>query len=125
MFRTILLIGAGSLVGGIARYLLSRAIQTGAGSGFPWGTFVVNVTGCLIIGIMYGLFEKETVMNPDTRLFLTVGLCGGFTTFSTFIHENYNLFTSGNFLQSGIYSVSSFALGLCAAYLGHYIVKIL
>lgn len=124
MFRTILIIGAGSFVGGIARYLLSKVVQTGITTSFPWGTFTVNILGCLLIGILYGLFEKGSVMNPDTRLFLTVGLCGGFTTFSTFIHENYNLFNNGNILQFCLYSASSFVLGLLAAYLGHCAVRL-
>ena len=86
MLRTLLFIGMGSFIGGIARFLLARWVQGGTGSSFPFGTLAVNVLGCLAIGLLYGIFERGNLMNPDLRLFLTVGLCGGFTTFSTFVH---------------------------------------
>lgn len=57
--------------------------------GFPVGTLAVNLAGCLLIGILYGLFDRGTAKSPELRLFLAVGLCGGFTTFSTFINENF------------------------------------
>ncbi len=123
MLRIILFIGAGSFLGGVARYLLSQAVQSSANSSFPWGTMVVNVAGCLLIGILYGLFERNHVGNEALRMFLTVGFCGGFTTFSTFVHENYALLGDGNFLHAVLYPVLSFALGLLAAGIGHLIVR--
>ncbi len=125
MLKTLFYIGAGSFAGGIARYLLSRVIQTHAGTPFPWGTMAVNLLGCLFIGVLYGLFERGNLMNSDLRMFLTVGFCGGFTTFSTFVHENYTLFSNENFLHFTLYSVLSFGLGLLAAYLGHLIIKMI
>ena len=124
MLKTLLFIGAGSFAGGIARYLLSRAVHTHSSSPFPWGTLAVNVLGCLFIGLLYGLFERGNLLNNELRIFLTVGFCGGFTTFSTFVHENYSLLGDENFLHFILYSVLSFALGLLAAYLGHWIIKI-
>ena len=97
MLKTLLFIGAGSFVGGVARYLLSRAVQSGVSSPFPWGTMAVNVAGCLLIGILYGLFERNHIGSDALRMFLTVGFCGGFTTFSTFVHENYALLGAGHF----------------------------
>ena len=91
MLKTLLFIGAGSFAGGIVRYLLSRAVQTHSSSPFPWGTLVVNVLGCLFIGLLYGLFERGNLLNNELRIFLTVGFCGGFTTFSTFVHEKSSL----------------------------------
>lgn len=91
MLKTILYIGAGSFAGGIMRYLLTRAIQHYSTSAFPLGTMIVNITGCFLIGILYGLFERNFINSTDLRLFLTVGVCGGFTTFSTFVHDNYTL----------------------------------
>lgn len=123
MIKTLFFIGAGSFAGGIARYLLSRLVQSHAVSGFPWGTLAVNVAGCLAIGVLYALFERGNLMNADLRLFLTVGFCGGFTTFSTFIHENYALLGEQNFLHFAGYALLSFALSLLAAYLGHLIIK--
>ena len=123
MVKTLFFIGAGSFAGGVARYLLSRLVQSHAASGFPWGTLAVNVAGCLVVGVLYALFERGNLMNGDLRLFLTVGFCGGFTTFSTFIHENYALLGEQNFLHFARYALLSFALGLLAAHLGHLIIK--
>lgn len=106
------------------RYLLSFWVQKETTSLFPIGTLLVNVLGCFIVGFLYGLFEKGNLLNPELRLFLTVGFCGGFTTFSTFVHENYTLFQSEHFFHFALYAVVSFALGLLAAYLGHAIVKL-
>ena len=80
MLRVLLFIGAGSFAGGVARYVLSHTVQTGVTSGFPWGTMVVNVLGCFVIGLLNALFERGHVMNTDLRMFLTTGFCGGFTT---------------------------------------------
>lgn len=124
MLKTILYIGIGSGIGGVARYLLSRVIQEHAGgAAFPWGTFVVNITGCLLIGIIYGALDRGFTLSPETKAFLTVGLCGGFTTFSTFVHENYLLFDSGEFPTVAIYAGISFSVGLLLAYAGHWLAK--
>lgn len=124
MVKTLFFIGAGSFAGGIARYLLSRLIQSHAASGFPLGTLAVNVAGCLAIGLLYGLFERGNLLNAELRLFLTVGFCGGFTTFSTFIHENYALLSGQQFLLFAGYALLSFALGMLAAHLGHLLVRV-
>ncbi len=125
MLKTLLFIGTGSFIGGISRYLLSRVIQTNVVSGFPWGTMTVNVLGCFFIGLLDGLSERGNLVNGNLRMFLTVGFCGGFTTFSTFVHENYTLFNNDNFLHFATYSVLSFGAGLLAAYSGHLIIKMI
>jgi CrcB protein len=125
MIRTLLFVGAGSCIGGMARYLISKHLQASSFITFPWGTFIVNTIGCLLIGIFYGLFERGNLMNNDLRLFLTVGLCGGFTTFSTFMHENYSFMQNDNFLQVLIYTTLSLVLGLTAVYIGHFIIKLI
>lgn len=125
MLRTLFVIGAGSFAGGIMRYLLSRIIQGSAGGGFPWGTLAVNIAGCLAIGLLYGIFERTNLESENLRLFFTVGLCGGFTTFSTFMHEGYMLLAGKNFAGFFVYSLLSFALGLLAVHAGHLAVKAL
>lgn len=124
MIRNILLVGAGSCLGGVARYLLTRFVQSGTCGAFPWGTMLVNVAGCLLIGLIYGAVERGCgVLSDGTRLFLTVGFCGGFTTFSTFVHENYALLGEKNFVVFVLYSMLSFGVGLLCAHLGHVLVR--
>ena len=125
MLRTLLFIGMGSFIGGIARFLLARWVQGGTGSSFPFGTLAVNVLGSVAIGAIVETSELAAgALSREAVLFLKVGLCGGFTTFSTFVHENFSLFQNGNLLHFILYTTLSFGLGLAAACLGHLIVKI-
>jgi CrcB protein len=92
---------------------------------FPLGTFTVNVIGCFFIGLIYGLAEKENLMNYELRLFLTVGLLGGFTTFSTFANESMLLLKDNNLYVFAIYISLSVFVGILATFLGNYIIKAL
>lgn len=123
MLRTFLVVGVGSFLGGGCRFLMSKFVQHYAAYSFPTGTFVVNLLGCLLIGILYGLFEKGNIMNADLRIFLTVGFCGGFTTFSTFVNENFQLLKDSNYFYMSIYMAFSLFGGLLALYMGHLIIK--
>ena len=125
MYKYILLIGAGSFIGGVSRFLMSRYIQNSVVSGFPYGTLLVNVLGCLLIGLFYGLSERGNFMSPELRMFLTVGICGGFTTFSTFSMESFSLLKDGNFFQFTLYTTLSLFLCLAATWAGNAATKLL
>lgn len=116
----ILLVGAGSCLGGMARYIVSKLISTGTSTAFPWGTLTVNILGCLILGLVCGFIERGNNISTDMRLFLTVGFCGGFTTFSTFMNENFLLSgQSGIPIQAILYSTVSLIGGFVMLYTGY------
>jgi CrcB protein len=126
MIKLILIAGTGGFVGTVSRFLVSRYFQNLFLSSFPFGTFIVNVTGCLLIGIFYGLSSRGNILTPEWRMFLTVGFCGGFTTFSTFASENIALLKDGNFIYFALYTGLSVFLGLMATYAGNlFILKVL
>lgn len=81
MVKSLLIAGFGGFVGTVFRFLITRYIQGSYISVFPWGTFIVNISGSFLIGIFLGISEKRNFMSPEWRIFLTVGICGGFTTF--------------------------------------------
>ena len=123
MIKSLFFVGLGSCCGGMARYLLSRWVQQLSLSTFPYGTMAVNVLGCFAIGAFYALFEQQHFMNTYLKLFLTVGFCGGFTTFSTFMNENYFLVKEGNLISTLFYTGSSIFLGFIMLYLGYWLVR--
>lgn len=119
MFKEILFVGLGGFAGSALRYLVGKFLNTG----FPWGTLLVNVAGCLLIGLLYGLFERGNVSSPEVRLLLTAGFCGGFTTFSAFMNENMLMLRAGEFLPFAAYTVGSIVLGLAAVWFGYWIFR--
>lgn len=124
MLKNILLVALGGAAGSVARYLLSKAIQDTAATAFPWGTMAVNVAGCLLIGLFYGLASGDgTRLGADLKLMLTVGFCGGFTTFSTFANESLTLAKTGDALLSAAYIGLSVALGMLAVMAGAQLAK--
>lgn len=123
MWKSILMIGSGGFIGSVSRFLASRYVQNLVISSFPWGTFVVNVTGCFLIGLFYGISERGGLLTAEWRLFLTVGFCGGFTTFSTFAQENLGMIRDGEFYYFLLYTGLSIFLGISATFLGNLITK--
>lgn len=122
--RIFILIGLGGLIGSIGRYLTASWLTKLFPASFPYGTFAVNILGSLIIGVVYGLSNRFDWFTPEWRFFLATGVCGGYTTFSSFAYENVNLIQEGNYLTFATYSISSFALGLLAVFLGIGLTKI-
>jgi len=120
-----MLVGFGGFIGTVARFLISRYFQLNYTSVFPWGTLVVNILGCLLIGIIYGVSEKGDFLSPEVRLFLTVGICGGFTTFSTFSNDAFLLLRQEEWIRFAFYASFSFFLGLLAVYVGRIIIKLI
>ena len=121
--KNILIVFGGSGLGGVIRYGMQALIYKA--SPFPLGTFVVNIAGCFLIGIFYGLSEKNNIISQDWRLALTTGLCGGFTTFSAFGYENMNLIKTGNYLYAGLYIAASILLGIASVFGGVFITRYL
>lgn len=115
----ILLVALGGAFGSVARYQLSGLVMAQyAQWRFPLGTFVVNVLGCLVIGVLAGLAVKEDFFSPELRVLLFTGVVGGFTTFSAFELETFYLIRRGEFLVAGSYFLLSIAVGLLALWLG-------
>lgn len=123
MIKTLFIVGLGGFIGTVLRFLVSRYFQMHVVSVFPWGTFTVNIIGSFLIGILFGLSEKRNIMSPEWRIFLTVGICGGFTTYSTFSNDAFILLQNNEFFRFATYSGLSFILGLFAVFFGRLIIK--
>lgn len=124
MVKSVLMVGIGGFIGTILRFLIARSIQSSSLSLFPWSTILINTAGCLLIGIIYGLTEKGAMISPQWRLFLTVGICGGFTTFSTFSNDTLLLMNDREWLKVSLYASMSFVLGLAAVFFGRLFSKL-
>ena len=123
--KTVLIVFAGSGVGGVARFAVQNWIAGISPFIFPWGTFVVNLAGCFLIGLFYGIGERGSLLSPEWRIALTTGFCGGFTTFSTFAFENMNLLRTGDYGYFTLYTVLSVVLGIAGVFLGIAAIKLI
>lgn len=108
----------GSGLGGITRFGLAKWIDNTHNHYFPIGTFVVNVIACLTLGFIIGLADQKQIISPTIKLFLTVGFCGGFSTFSTFSNETLTLYQTGHNLSLILYVVGSVLLCVTATFVG-------
>ena len=114
------LVGAGGFIGAIFRYGLSGFVQRSSSLGaFPYGTLVVNMIGCLLIGIAVGIIDSRQMVNPEFRSFVLVGVLGGFTTYSTFGLETFALLRDADFLRAIANVAIHIALGLVLVWIGY------
>lgn len=125
MLKSLLIVGTGGFIGGAMRYLLSTYIKNMYGQTFPWGTLVVNLLGCFVFGIIFALFSKHNSTDNTFCLLLTTGICGGFTTFSTFANESVQMIQNGNIGEFIGYMATSVIVGIALIALGYWIVKVL
>ena len=121
--KIILLIGAGSFIGGVCRYLLTHYIQAKSVTPFPLATLAVNIIGCFLIGAVFALIAKGNIPG-EWRLFLTTGILGGFTTFSAFSLETVYMLQTDQYMQALLYIGASLLLGLLATGIGMWLVKL-
>lgn len=111
-------VALGSAAGGVMRYVLGGWIQHRSGSSFPLQTLIINVTGSLLLGFLQRYALESSAISPEVRTMLTIGFCGGYTTFSTFSFETVRLMEEGDWRRAGLYILLSVSLSVGAAILG-------
>ena len=115
----LLVVGAGGFLGAILRYVIGGLLQSVCGGSlYPYGTLGVNVLGCIFIGLLAGFSEGKMVLSPEVRLFLLVGLLGGFTTFSTFGYETFSLMRDSQLLPAAANVMLNVLVGVSAVFAG-------
>ena len=120
-----LLIALGGALGSIARFWVGSTIVHRFGTKFPYGTFVINITACVIIGFSLTLLAKHEELSPAWRFLVPIGFVGAYSTFSTYEWETFSSIRSGAFLLAALYVVGSFVVGLAAVWFGAWIAEIL
>ena len=120
--KQLLLVFIGGGFGSVLRYIIGKYLNN-PDTGIPYGTFIANILGSLLIGIILGLAAKNNTLSQNQTLLLATGFCGGFTTFSSFAYENTMLLKSGDFTSFALYTIASFVIGFLAVFLGLYLVK--
>jgi CrcB protein len=123
MLKDFFIVGLGSFFGGGLRFLVSKLIQTSAVFPFPFATFLVNILGCFFIGFLSGFSYSGRYLTPTIKVLLTIGFCGGFTTFSTFMNESASLMKEENYYLLILYLFGSMLVGMLAVLAGHFLSK--
>jgi len=119
------MIALGGALGAVARYQVAAMIQARIPAGFPWGTFVVNITGCLVMGVATTLLTDRLVVHPNWRFLIPIGFVGAYTTFSTFELETFRAVNEGAWLMGGANVVASVLAGYIALWLGVVLTRII
>jgi fluoride exporter len=112
------MIALGGAAGALARYQIAAMVQARIPAGFPWGTFIVNITGCLVMGVATTLLTERLVVHPNWRFLVPIGFIGAYTTFSTFEMETWRAVTEGAWLVGALNVVGSVLAGYVALWLG-------
>ncbi|MFY9242892.1 MAG: fluoride efflux transporter CrcB [Polaribacter sp.] len=120
--KSIILVFIGGGFGSVLRFLIGKWLNNSE-NGIPYGTFLANILGSLLIGLILGYAAKNDAISQNHTLFLATGFCGGFTTFSTFAYENHVFLKSGDFTSFAFYTIASFVIGFLAVFAGMYVVK--
>ncbi len=124
-FGVLLSVALGGAIGSLLRYFVASAIQTPATAGFPWGIFLVNISGGFIMGVVVEMAALKMQFSPEIRAFLTVGILGGYTTFSTFSLDSVLLLQRGAYASAALYIVGSAVLSIAALFAGLFVVRAL
>jgi CrcB protein len=120
--KQLLLVFIGGGFGSALRFVIGKYLNNSE-TGIPYGTFLANILGSLLIGIILGLAAKNETLTENHTLILATGFCGGFTTFSTFAYENHVFLKSGDFMSFALYTIASFVIGFLAVFAGMYLIK--
>lgn len=123
MIKSMIIAGCGGFVGTCGRFLIAKLSSAMFHGSFPIGTFLVNIIGCFIIGLLFGLLEKAHVMTPGENVLLITGFCGGFTTFSTFADDMWELGSKGDWGTFAAYLAASVIIGILLVWAGRAIIR--
>jgi len=122
MVKQLFLVFVGGGFGSVLRFVIGKFLNN-TENGIPYGTFVANIVGSLLIGVILGMAAKNNTLTSNQTLILATGFCGGFTTFSTFAYENHIFLKAGDFTSFAIYTIASFVIGFLAVFFGMFLVK--
>ena len=117
-----ILVFIGGGFGSVLRFFIGKYLNS-TETGIPYGTFLANILGSLLIGVILGLAAKNSTLSQNQTILLATGFCGGFTTFSTFAYENHVFLKTGDFTSFALYTIASFVIGFLAVFIGLYLVK--